>query len=484
MQAKQSSKNKGPEPATPAPGWVIWTRLLLTVAVAGAGYLAWVSIQNGPVAGCGPESGCSKVLQSRWAYWLGVPVSVPAVLVYLGLLASTFFQQRRPGSEDQRRAWTLLVTLSFVVAGAALWFIGLQVFVLHSFCKFCMTAHTCGLVAAGLCLTRAPFGTEAPRSRWETAETKFLLNRRLALRLAGLGWAGVAVLVAGQLLVEKQRNVVKTIDLVSAPGKTNFTLLAPTSNVATATSQVRVAPAVPPNAVVPAPITPRAITTPPPALVVQPTSPPPAIAQRLQPRLLSLYNGSFQFKLDEVPMLGSPDAPMLSVCLFDYTCHHCRALHRMLAQAQQRFGNLLGIVTLPMPLATNCNPAIHRFMRPHAQACDYAYLGLAVWRANPAVFHQFDEWLFAPAEVAPIEQARQYAAQLVGAEKLRAAQADPWVTQQILTDGRLYETNYLKMSNSQMPQFILGPVISFGPLNSVQDVYRLLEQHLGLKAGP
>ena len=59
-----------PQSNTLAGAWLNWVRVLVLVAIAGAGYLAWVSFHNAPVAGCGAESGCSKVLQSRWAYWL------------------------------------------------------------------------------------------------------------------------------------------------------------------------------------------------------------------------------------------------------------------------------------------------------------------------------------------------------------------------------------------------------------------------------
>src|SRR5208282_5632313 len=110
-------------PATP--GWVIWVRVLLGVAVVGAGYLAWVSFHNGPVAGCGAESGCSKVLQSRWAYWLDVPVSVPALLVYLALLGATVVLQRGTSPDDERGSWAVIIALAVIVAGAALWFVGL-----------------------------------------------------------------------------------------------------------------------------------------------------------------------------------------------------------------------------------------------------------------------------------------------------------------------------------------------------------------------
>src|SRR5512136_488987 len=124
-------------PAIPAtPAWLICVRALLAVAIIGAGYLAWVSIHNGPVAGCGPESGCNKVLQSRWAYWLDVPVSLPALLVYLALLGATVLLQKRPAPDDERGSWAAIIALSIIVAGAALWFVGLQVFVIKAFCKF------------------------------------------------------------------------------------------------------------------------------------------------------------------------------------------------------------------------------------------------------------------------------------------------------------------------------------------------------------
>ena len=103
-------------------------QVLLAVAALGAGYLALVSLTSGSLAGCGPESGCSKVLQTRWAYWLGVPVSIPAVFAYLGLAGALWLWGRRKPDAGDAGLWSLIVTLSAVIAGAALWFVGLQVF--------------------------------------------------------------------------------------------------------------------------------------------------------------------------------------------------------------------------------------------------------------------------------------------------------------------------------------------------------------------
>ena len=474
MSTKTNKKGKLQADAGPSRSWLLAVRLLLAVAVLGAGYLAWVSLSNGPVAGCGADSGCNKVLQSRWAYWLNIPVSLPALLVYLGLLGTTVLVEKRSALADQRRAWMAIIVLAVVVAGAAVWFVGLQVFVLKAFCKFCMTAHACGLVAAVLFLKNAPLDAAPAKPRRSDKAPGFFLPRPDFARLAVIGLAGVAVLVAGQSLVEKKRNVVKSL---TPDNPTNFPIV---SLPPTVPPVVR---ATPPTNALPAPATNVAAVTPTPPPVVPVTNPPAApLAQLAAPRLLSLHGGAFQFKLDELPMIGSPDAPHVVVSLFDYTCHHCRQLHPFLVEAQRRFSNQVSILSLPMPMATNCNPSVVRYWRAHAQACEYAKLSLAVWRAKPAAFHQFDEWLMAPADPVPVAQARDYAVQLVGLMKLDSALNDPWITHQIHTDGYLYHSNFLKTGSSQLPEMMIGPHVSFGPLNSAQNVAELFEQHFGIKA--
>ena len=291
----------------------------MLVATAGAGYLAWVSIHNGPVAGCGAESGCSKVLQSRWAYWLDVPVSIPALLAYLALLGSTVLLQKKPSPDDQRGSWAAIIILSLVVAGAALWFVSLQVFVLKSFCKFCMTAHVCGFLAALICLKHIPFAADPATPMWTPGSGKRGVPWSAMPLLIVLGLCGVGVLAGGQLLFRKELNVVKVLPLgagLTTQGGATTGYLAQAQ-----------------------------------ALAAQYHSADLPNSQLVAPRVLSLYSNKFQIKLDTVPMMGPPDAPNIIVCIFDYTCPHCREMHPILAQAQQRFGNRLGIVCLPLPVS-------------------------------------------------------------------------------------------------------------------------------------
>jgi uncharacterized membrane protein len=428
----------------PTPTWLAWVRALLVVAIVGAGYLAWVSLHHGPVAGCGTESGCDKVLHSRWAYWLDIPVSVPALLVYVGLLGATVLLRKRLAADDERGSWAAIIALSVIVAGAALWFVGLQVFVLKAFCKFCMTAHACGFLAALLCLIHIPLAQDPTTPMWATGSGKRGVPRTALALLAAIGLAGVMVLAGGQLLVQKKLNVVKDLRPQAGKGAKG------TNRLALAAAQA--AQALPPS---------------------------PNI-QLVSPRLLSLYSNAFLLKLDEVPMIGSPDASNVIVCLFDYTCPHCRSLHPILLETQRQFSNHLGIVCLPMPISTNCNPFLPPSIHSVSNACEYVQLGLAVWRAKPAAFRQFDDWMFVPDRPVSVEQAKGYAAQLVGTNKLEAALADPWVPQQIATDCRLHYTNWTSTSSPAMPQVILGDAVSSGPLNSVEHLMILLNHYLGL----
>ena len=238
------------------------------------------------------------MLHSRWAYWLDIPVSVPALLVYLALLGATVLLRKRPAPDDERGSWAAIIALSVIVAGAALWFVGLQVFVIKAFCKFCMTAHACGFVAAVLCLCRFPWR----RTRHAHVGGRFGKTRRPAHgHLGGLARpGGRPVLAGGQLLVQKELNMVKDLRPMAGKGEGDQRLGAAAALAA------------------------RAVPDPRPQC--------PVVA----PRLLSLYSNVFLLQLDTLPMMGSPDASNVIVCLFDYTCPHCRSLHPVLLEAQRR----------------------------------------------------------------------------------------------------------------------------------------------------
>lgn len=413
---KKRKKTVPPAKSNPQ---IVAARLLLVLATALASYLAWGSISEGSLAGCGPSSGCDKVLSSRWAYWLGIPVSVPAVLTYLGLLIGSFMIYGRTTAQ-RRQAWMMVIVLSIMITGVVFWFAGLQMFLLKSYCRFCLAAHGSALVAVALLLRNSPvqrgFKSAPAKGNPQTLPFRSALNASL------VGLAGLAILVSGQLLVEKASNRVKTV----ASGA-------------------------------------------------------PAEVQEETVRELSLHEGKFKLNLDEIPLIGSPSAPHVIVSLFDYTCHHCRDMHGLLAQAKARFTNQLAIASLPLPLDANCNHVVPRTPRAHLNACEYAKLGLAVWRTKKESFAQFDSWVFAPPRPLDIDQVKQYAAQLVGQANLERALTNEWVASQIQTDVAIYEANRKEMRSGAMPQLILGESISVGSLKQVDQLYQMIGESFGLK---
>jgi hypothetical protein len=78
-------------------------------------------------------------------------------------------------------------------------------------------------------------------------------------------------------------------------------------------------------------------------------------------------------------------------------------------------------------------------------------------------------------------EARQYAARLVGSNELARALQDPWVDKTLQRGIAVYSTNYLHLRNGNMPQLIIGTNLMGGTFASTAQLFKTLEQHLGIK---
>jgi uncharacterized membrane protein len=98
--------------------------------------------------GCGFSQtlDCQHVINSRWATWFGLPVSLGGVAVYGMILAASLLVGRRVSDRWKRLGWAALLLLTTAAAGSAVWFIYVQWFVMGSHCLWCMVVHTCGLL--------------------------------------------------------------------------------------------------------------------------------------------------------------------------------------------------------------------------------------------------------------------------------------------------------------------------------------------------
>src|SRR5947207_1786295 len=99
-----SDKRKERDGIIPA-GMLLLLRLLMLAAIGIAAYLAWTSLSGSSVAGCGPDSGCDQVLHSRWGYWFGIPVSLLALIIYIGVFGLSFRLGKNIAPTDQRKIW-------------------------------------------------------------------------------------------------------------------------------------------------------------------------------------------------------------------------------------------------------------------------------------------------------------------------------------------------------------------------------------------
>lgn len=122
-------------------------RISFLAAMLASMCLAWSSLQDPVVTGCGAKNDCGLVLTSRWATFLGIPVG----LLSFGLCAVLFF-----GSwvnNPRSLANFIHSVTSLIVIFATLWFALLQIFIVKHFCPWCCLTH--GLAILGvLCFWR------------------------------------------------------------------------------------------------------------------------------------------------------------------------------------------------------------------------------------------------------------------------------------------------------------------------------------------
>ena len=433
-------------PALPQ-AWLRVAQLLVAAAMGVSLFLLWGSLTGDRLPGCGVESGCDAVMRSRWAYVLGLPVSLPAVLLYATTLVVLSLQQRTTSPLFRRRAWQFLYFGAAAVLSAALWFIGLQLLVIHAICKFCMMAHGCGAVFGLLVLTHVPSKAPDPGNRKPLSRPAPPLTRAMAWRFAAAGLGATLLLAMGQAVYQPKSFVVQSM----TEGGQIITNLA-ASGPAPGSGQ-----------------TPSAG-----ARATAPSAKSPVPEPKPAPhRLLLLHGDAFTLDINDLPLLGSPQAPQVMVHLFDYSCHYCRQLHPTLTAACRKLSNDLAIICLPMPMDSNCNPVIRRRIPDHTNACEYAKIGLAVWRAQREKLPEFDDWVFAPPRPPTPAAVRAEAMRLVGSNAFERALSDPWIQQQLDLSIRLFSTNRARYKKGNLPQLMIGTNHISGVISS-NDFERLV----------
>ena len=121
------------------PGWILVVLDIFGLLIAS--YLAIVEVGGG-VPSCGPLHGCETVAQSEYARIGGIPVAVFGVILSLVLLTFALWWIRT----DNPRLLDFHYGLSLIGVIFEVYFLSLQVFVIHAVCVWC-TLYGLSLIA-------------------------------------------------------------------------------------------------------------------------------------------------------------------------------------------------------------------------------------------------------------------------------------------------------------------------------------------------
>ena len=418
--------------------WIQITRALLISASVITAYLALLTLaQGGDVPGCGPDSDCDKVLRSKWAYWLGIPVSIPGLCLYLLFFLKTFgikYNNLSPINKKQIRSLNTLTLCAFGVIGGGIWFIGIQALEIKAFCPYCCTAHALAMTASGIFLTRS--GIIAERLNVNINITGGVLTMT----------AFIVIIATTQFLFPKQNPAAKIIELSNS--KTNTAVQNNQKTATTKSNQNNTVINNLNNKEAPFPI----------------------------PKTkLSLITS-------KLPIIGDRNAKKRIAVLFDYTCHHCRTLHGYVRQIIPKYKNQLSSIMVPMPLDSKCNPRIKTTQKDHINACNYAKICLAVHQVSPGKYDEFDKWLFSDHNsTKPLSTVRKYAEEIAGEKIFNETIDSQSVLDQLATNIEVYNLNSNNGGTTIMPQSIIKNRVMFGPPPSAQALEKILIQILDLK---
>ena len=455
--------------------------LISIVAIGVSAYLVWASLQSQGVAGCGGSSmvDCDEVLSSRWSRWLGVPVSLFGLLTYLGILALAW----PAAKQDSSRLLTLLLSLALMAAGSAAWFVGLQIFIVQSFCLYCIVVHLCGVLIGVLTLLivqgnsggsdygqmRSLLGIESDSDTPDSTVDLFDHQAVQPLIAITVASAALSILMVGQFLhsstslgmdtyeeeiLAGDETVAEELDSEGAedePGELGFELAEESDEGAGLDDN-------------------------------QAYSPGEVTAAQQDPSSASdsrfvKFNGlSKAVDIRDLPLLGKPTAKHVILEMIDYTCLHCRKLHPHLKAALDRYGNQLAFAVYHTPLSKKCNPGMKKSNASHFYSCDYAELAISLWQAEPKSFPAFHDWLLETAKAPSVVQARERALLSVGDRVLIDDKIGAKSTRRLAVQGQVL----LDLKGTLPMLFTTKGVIKGFP-GSEQEWFKFLEAQLGIE---
>jgi len=123
------------------------------VALAGLADAVYLTVQalTGETLSCGGSPDCFRVLGSHYSRIAGVPVAALGALAYFSAFSFATF-----AAFGYTRAKTLLVLTVAAMFLATLWFLYVQAFVLHAYCRYCLFSAAITFLLSGLVIALPP----------------------------------------------------------------------------------------------------------------------------------------------------------------------------------------------------------------------------------------------------------------------------------------------------------------------------------------
>lgn len=120
--------------------------VIIILILASAGFIdsVYLSVEHfmGLIPPCTIIKGCENVLTSSYSEFLGIPVALPGALYYLSIMIGSFvyIESKYVTKSVVHNSNILRLGLFLTIPGllASLWFVGVQVFIIHSYCMYCI----------------------------------------------------------------------------------------------------------------------------------------------------------------------------------------------------------------------------------------------------------------------------------------------------------------------------------------------------------
>ena len=469
-------------------GWVPNVIRVLCIGAFGvACFLAWSAFQAGEIAGCGATGiwDCSHVLHSRWSKWLGMPVSIPAAGLYALMFAALWFVSEKYPERIRNLSWCIVTILAVAAGASAIWFISLQVFILQHLCKYCMAVHSMGLVIFMLITIFQPLG------------------KRTSQGLSSIGLLATSVLILGQLMstpaptyaidyhepsadqvVEDEIIDFDFDDDMNIEAMEDVDFESPADDAETLTPVSIPDPGSESNRMDGqlSGVAPIATYSPMPqdaqkVIVTQVSNTENNEEAKSAPRVITYPGVRANLKVNHWPIIGKAEADQVVICLFDYTCPHCRHMSHHLDVARQRFGSQLAVVVLPVPLDTECNPTVANTAPDHQEACELSRLALAVWRLNPDAFPAFHTYLFSENRSRTFGEAYAHAQTMVDPQALLDTVNGALVSKFIDKHVKLYQ----RAGEGTLPKVLTEKMTIRGDMSNADELCSVLQTQLQLQ---